>query len=458
MIWFFHDLGAKQRGKCTLMQTLRVWRAIAWSKEKPKGKNLEMAIYHLSVKTTSRSHGLSSVARASYRSGIAMTDNRTGDFYDYGKKKGVVHSEIFLGNGWEQEEREKLWNRIEQTEVRKNSTVCREFEFSLPEELDRENQISLARDFSLALVNRFQFAADLSIHIPDPESRKPDSDLDHDNAHCHLLTSTRTADGKKIRELDDKNSGAITEVRNLWENFCNRALKNAGLSVQVSAKKLPPLEERKESNGLALEKIDRQIRAVERAMDRVRSRAAQYASQGAGEGATPHDPARVGGIKPEAPDEASRADDRRDGREATDGSVLDALRPGQRDPGDDGSGQSPDCLDRRDARGEGGTESRLDGTGGTSDGTGMRHGRNFKDALGKLETKLRALQAERNILAMEEQRHGEANGVGKTGEPKGQTAPKAGGPKGRSKTHSQGRIGLGKKNQNGPTGGPGPAM
>ena len=66
-----------------------------------------MAIYHLRAKIISRSKGQSSIAGASYRSGghsathaaayrsgERLTDKRTGRTFDYGRKQGIVHTEL----------------------------------------------------------------------------------------------------------------------------------------------------------------------------------------------------------------------------------------------------------------------------------------------------------------------------------------------------------------------------
>ena len=39
-------------------------------------------IYHLSVKTISRSAGRSATAAAAYRAGVAITDERSGEVHD----------------------------------------------------------------------------------------------------------------------------------------------------------------------------------------------------------------------------------------------------------------------------------------------------------------------------------------------------------------------------------------
>ena len=55
-----------------------------------------MAIYHLSVKTVSRSAGRSATAAAAYRAGVEITDERTGEIHDYTRKGGVESAELVL--------------------------------------------------------------------------------------------------------------------------------------------------------------------------------------------------------------------------------------------------------------------------------------------------------------------------------------------------------------------------
>ena len=96
-----------------------------------------MAIYHLSVKTISRSQGRSATAAAAYRAAIEIVDERTGEIHDYQRKGGVECTEIILPDNapdWATD-RAALWNAAEQAETRKNSTVAREFEIALPSEL-----------------------------------------------------------------------------------------------------------------------------------------------------------------------------------------------------------------------------------------------------------------------------------------------------------------------------------
>ena len=74
-----------------------------------------MAIYHLSVKTISRSSGRSATGAAAYRAGARIKDERTGELFDYRRRKGVLHTEIVLPSGapsWAAD-RERLWNAAE---------------------------------------------------------------------------------------------------------------------------------------------------------------------------------------------------------------------------------------------------------------------------------------------------------------------------------------------------------
>ena len=86
-----------------------------------------MAIYHLSVKTISRTAGRTATAAAAYRAGVEITDERTGEIHDYTRKGGVVSTNLVLpadAPAWASD-RAALWNAAELAEKRKNSTVAR---------------------------------------------------------------------------------------------------------------------------------------------------------------------------------------------------------------------------------------------------------------------------------------------------------------------------------------------
>lgn len=198
-----------------------------------------MAIFHLSVKTISRSAGRSSTAAAAYRAAVQIIDQRTGEVHDYRRKGGVDSAELFLPADaltWAND-RNELWNAAEKSENRKNSTVAREFEVALPAELNRVQRQELAHEFSKALVKKYGFAADCAIHLPGKEG-------DSKNHHAHILCSTRklTAEGftAKTRELDDRATGSaqVVECRELFASMTNAALEKAGHSARVDHRSL----------------------------------------------------------------------------------------------------------------------------------------------------------------------------------------------------------------------------
>ena len=84
-----------------------------------------MAIYHCSVQVIGRSNGRSATGAAAYRSGMEITDDRTGITHDYTRKSGVDHAEILApanAPDWVHD-RSQLWNTVEKTERRKDSQL-----------------------------------------------------------------------------------------------------------------------------------------------------------------------------------------------------------------------------------------------------------------------------------------------------------------------------------------------
>lgn len=198
-----------------------------------------MAIYHLSVKTVSRSAGRSATAAAAYRAGVEITDERTGEIHDYTRKGGVKSAELVLPAGAPQwaADRAALWNAAEQAETRKNSTVAREFEIALPEELSPAERQRLARDLAREIVERHGCAADVAIHAPGKEG-------DNRNHHAHILLSTRRLGPEgfteKTRELDDQKTGPqiVTQWRERFASLQNERLREAGIDVRVDHRTL----------------------------------------------------------------------------------------------------------------------------------------------------------------------------------------------------------------------------
>jgi Tfp pilus assembly protein PilV len=189
-----------------------------------------VAIYHYQMKTVSRSAGRSATAAAAYRSGQAITDERTGQVFDYSKRSGVMLAEVVMPDG-QPAEREALWNAAEAAEKRCNSVVAREIVVALPHELRRDQQETLVKDYAQGLSERTGWAVDVAIHAPGKEG-------DIRNTHAHLLCSTRRVDrdasglpvmGSKTREWDQRATGSelIRTERSEWERCVNQALEKA---------------------------------------------------------------------------------------------------------------------------------------------------------------------------------------------------------------------------------------
>ena len=192
-----------------------------------------VAIFHMSVKTVSRSAGRSAVASAAYRCGERLYDERCGLEHDYTRKGGIEESFTLTPEGaeWAQD-RGALWNAAEKAEVRKNATVAREYELALPAELSAEQRSGLVRAFGQELVERYGVAVDASIHAPERQG-------DQRNWHAHVLTTTREVRpeglGAKTRVLDAKATGPgeVEALRASWAGHVNQALEREQVPERV---------------------------------------------------------------------------------------------------------------------------------------------------------------------------------------------------------------------------------
>ena len=144
-----------------------------------------MAIYHLEAKVVGRGAGRSAVAASAYLSCSRLYNDYDGIQHDYTKKQGLVWQEVFLPEYAPQEwqDREQLWNAVEEVETAKDSRLAREFVVALPIELSREQQIELLQDFIREQFVSDGMCADAAIH-----------DTDGHNPHAHILLTVRPLD------------------------------------------------------------------------------------------------------------------------------------------------------------------------------------------------------------------------------------------------------------------------
>ncbi|WP_338424855.1 Ti-type conjugative transfer relaxase TraA [Sphingopyxis kveilinensis] len=207
-----------------------------------------MAIYHFSAKVISRAVGSSAVAAAAYRSADRLHDERLGRAHDFSNKAGVVHSDVLLPEGaperWQ--DREKLWNDVEASEIRKDAQLAREIEFAIPREMTEEQGIALARDFvAREFVDR-GMVADLNVHW----------DIGADGLarpHAHVMLTMREIKigedgsaefGAKVRDWN--RTELLTHWREAWADHVNERLASLDIDARVDHRTL-------EAQGIDLE-------------------------------------------------------------------------------------------------------------------------------------------------------------------------------------------------------------
>lgn len=141
-----------------------------------------MAIYHLEAKIVTRGIGRTACGAAAYMSCSRIYNDYDGIQHDYTRKGGLVWEHVFLPPmapaAWQ--DRETLWNAVEESEKTKDSRLAREFIVALPVELEKRQWIGLVSEF---IQNNFVsdgMCADVAIH-----------DTDGHNPHAHILLTVR---------------------------------------------------------------------------------------------------------------------------------------------------------------------------------------------------------------------------------------------------------------------------
>jgi len=204
----------------------------------------------MQISSVSRASGRRATAAAAYRAGERLRDERSGELHNYSRRRDVAHAEIFLPSQFDgaaawARQRERLWNTAEHAEKRYHARVAREYQLTLPAELDATQRLLLARSFSQELAERYRVAVDLAVHEPRPGG-------DPRNFHAHLLTTTRevtptglgaktgldlTPRERRRRELPDHRSEYLT-LRERWATLTNEALRAANLEARVDHRSL----------------------------------------------------------------------------------------------------------------------------------------------------------------------------------------------------------------------------
>ena len=189
----------------------------------------------------SRSQGRSATAAIAYRVAERIEDRRTGLTFDYAARGGVDHTEILAPDhapDWVMD-RSELWNRVEESETRKNSQVAREVRVALPAELTHEARVALVREFAQEQFVDRGMVADIALHAPGRAG-------DERNHHAHILLTTReiAAEGSvpgggfTTKNRDWNKVEVLEGWREAWARDSNAALERAGIEDRVDHRTL----------------------------------------------------------------------------------------------------------------------------------------------------------------------------------------------------------------------------
>ena len=223
-----------------------------------------MAIYHLEAKVVSQGAGRSAVAASAYLSCSRLYNDYDGIQHDYTKKQGLLWQQVFLPEYALQEwqDREKLWNAVEEVETAKDSRLAREFVVALPIELSREQQIELLQDFIREQLVAWRAAwADVSNRYLERAGREERID--------HRSNAARGID--EIPTIHEGVAAQALERKGIISDRCeiNRQIKadNAMLrELKAEIKKLAAL-------------VARTVPAIAEGLEKLRSRVLIYCYQ-----------------------------------------------------------------------------------------------------------------------------------------------------------------------------------
>lgn len=201
-----------------------------------------MAIFHLDFKIVKRSEGRSSVAKAAYHARTRITDERTGDTYDYSRRTDLYGHFILAPVNAPQhivKYSTTLWNEVERVERQQNGQTARYFDVAIPTELNNEDKKKLVLEYCQKNFVEKGMIADIAFH-----------DLDNDNPHAHVMLTLKTIGpegfGKKERSWNDRKMSVLW--RESWASMANRYLAAAGSTERIDHRSLQAQNEEALSN------------------------------------------------------------------------------------------------------------------------------------------------------------------------------------------------------------------
>ncbi|KHT17924.1 MobQ family relaxase [Pectobacterium brasiliense] len=186
-----------------------------------------MAIFHLEFKIVKRSEGMSSCRKAAYHARCKITDDRTGNTYDFSHRTDLFHHQILAPISAPAhiiESSTALWNEVERVERQKDGQTARYFDVAIPCELSNKDKIKLVAEYCQKNFVDKGMIADIAFH-----------DLDGNNPHAHVMLTLKPiiADGfgKKERSWNDKKN--VIQWREAWSALANRYLTAAGSNERI---------------------------------------------------------------------------------------------------------------------------------------------------------------------------------------------------------------------------------
>ena len=195
-----------------------------------------MALFHWTLRAQSRTTNANACAISAYARRATVVDHsdpahpRTHSYARKAKTDPALAVGLVGAGNLSPSD---LWSAAERAETRRNSTVCRTVELSLPRELGAEDRATLARQYAEYLHTRFRVPVDYGIH----------GGKDGQNPHVHYIIPTRALEwtpdgprfGKKLREWDDRKTGSalVNEARQSWADIGNRMLRERGFTPDL---------------------------------------------------------------------------------------------------------------------------------------------------------------------------------------------------------------------------------
>ncbi|HID4134365.1 TPA: MobQ family relaxase [Pluralibacter gergoviae] len=191
-----------------------------------------MAIFHLDFKIVKRSEGKSSVAKAAYHARTRITDERTGDTYNYSHRTDLYgHFILAPANAPTHivKSSSALWNEVEKVERQSNGQTARYFDVAIPTVLHNDDKKKLVLEYCQKNFVEKGMIADIAFH-----------DLDSDNPHAHVMLTLKTIgpEGfcKKERSWNDRKMSVLW--RESWASMANRYLATVGSSERIDHRSL----------------------------------------------------------------------------------------------------------------------------------------------------------------------------------------------------------------------------